>query len=328
MNPVLIKNKSARWFVYGAGIVALAIFYSGRSFSLGSDNGFDLENSLVPVDEIHHGGPPRDGIASIDEPVFIKAAAAKFLKSEDRVLGLVYEGVVRAYPIKILNYHEIVNDKIKGQPIVISYCPLCGSGMAFKPELSAADNSFGVSGLLYNSDMLLYDRLTESLWSQIMSKAVSGKLRGSKLTTLPLMTTSWQQWRQQYPDTEVLSDNTGHQRNYDNHPYGSYDSTYAIYFPVAKMSARYHPKERVIGLVIGDKTKAWPVSELSKQGQAVIKDTFNGQNLIIHYDDESQSAVVYDSQYKTMASINLFWFAWIAFHPETEVYTATKKNSK
>jgi hypothetical protein len=321
-NPTLIHGKYARWVVYGLVLLGLAVLLSSRSLSVSRDNGFDLSDPLVPREAIFHGGPPRDGIPSIDNPRFVSADKASFLKTEDRVLGLVFDGVVRAYPIKILNYHEIVNDRINGQTIVISYCPLCGSGIAFKPESTDTDNTFGVSGLLYNSDMLLYDRDTESLWSQIMGIAISGKLKGKKLLTLVMADTTWAHWLQRHPDTEVLSTKTGYWRDYDRHPYGAYDINNALYFPVSNTNVRYHPKERVIGLTLGQQAKAYPFSELAKQHQARFSDEFAGQTLTIEFDAASQSAVIYDAQHRPLPTTTLFWFAWYAFHPDTDVFRA------
>lgn len=327
-KTTLSQGKRTRWRVYVGLLIVLAILYSIRSFPLANDNGFDLSNTLVSRDEIFHGGPGRDGIPAIDKPHFVKGSEASFMRPIDRILGLLYDGVVRAYPIKIMNYHEIVNDRIKQQAIVISYCPLCGSGMAFKPEFNNSDNTFGVSGLLYNSDMLLYDRNTESLWSQLMATAISGKLKGKQLRSLVLTDTTWAAWLQQHPDTEVLSTRTGYSRDYDRHPYGAYDTNRGLYFPVRHTSARYHPKERVIGLTLGKRTRAWPVSELDKQHKAIIKDVFAGKSLTIKYDAASRSAVIYDAEQRPLATTNLFWFAWAAFHPDTEVYTATGKAVK
>ena len=321
-NPTLIQGRFARWLVYGSVLFVAVLLLSDRSLSVSRDNGFDLSDPLVPREAIFHGGPPRDGIPSIDKPRFIGADKASFLNPDDRVLGLVFDGVVRAYPIKILNYHEIVNDRINGQAVVISYCPLCGSGVAFKPEITNTDNTFGVSGLLYNSDMLLYDRDTESLWSQIIGTAISGELKGKKLQTLVMTDTTWSHWKQQDPDTEVLSTKTGYWRNYNSHPYGEYDVNSALYFPVSNTNARYHPKERVIGITLGQEAKAYPFSELAKQGQIRFNDEFAGQQLTIEYDDASQSAVIYDIQGRQLATTTLFWFAWYAFHPDTDVFSA------
>ena len=154
--------------------------------ALAETNGFDLRNALVPVDEIHAGGPVRDGIPSIDEPKFIAAGDADFLRGGDDVLGIVRNGVARAYPIRIMNWHEIVNDEIAGERVAVTFCPLCGTGIAFAAESLGRDLTFGVSGLLYNSDMLLYDRETESLWSQIKKQAITGPMKGHRLSALPL----------------------------------------------------------------------------------------------------------------------------------------------
>jgi hypothetical protein len=130
-------------------------------------NGFILDEPLIPAGAIEKGGPPRDGIPSIDSPLFVAASEASFLDPEDRVLGITQGGKSKAYPVKILNWHEIVNDWLNQQPVVVTYCPLCGSGIAFSAMVGGRRLSFGVSGLLYNSDVLLYDRQTGSLWSQI-----------------------------------------------------------------------------------------------------------------------------------------------------------------
>jgi hypothetical protein len=138
-------------------------------------NGFDLGDASVPIDQIRHGGVPRDGIPSIDNPKFIDAADADFLRGKDRILGVFRNGVAKAYPIKILDYHEIVNDHFGDEAILVSYCPLCYTGMVFSVQGNDVAFDFGVSGLLYNSDVLLYDRETGSLWSQILSKAITGR---------------------------------------------------------------------------------------------------------------------------------------------------------
>ena len=321
-NRTLIKSKWARWLIYPLSLIPVVYLLSGFSFS--KDNGFDLTEALIPADQIYNGGPPRDGIPAIDQPNFVRSNNAKFLKQDDRILGLVYEDVTRAYPIKILNYHEIVNDQIHQQAIIISYCPLCGSGMAFKTKFNHRDNTFGVSGLLYNNDMLLYDRETLSLWSQILSKAISGKMKGTQLDLLVLHNTTWKDWLQRYPDTEVLSTNTGYRRQYNRHPYGQYDINSAIYFPIQHSNARYHPKERVIGITIAKKHKAYPISELSKLNKAIIKDTFSGEILTIEFDITNQSAVIYNAERKVLPATMLFWFAWYAFHPDTEIYKHVK----
>lgn len=286
-------------------------------------NDFDINNSSIATTEIHKGGPPRDGIPSIDEPVFISANQADFLKAQDRVLGLRRNGISKAYPISIMNWHEIVNDEIAKEAVVVTYCPLCGTGVAFTAHAGGKQLSFGVSGLLYNSDVLLYDRETESLWSQLLTHAISGPLKGTKLKLISLQHTTWADWQKSHPQTLVLSTNTGYSRDYRRDPYAGYEDSDGIYFPVSHRDPRYHPKERVLGLEINGKFKAYPFAELSQTG-GLVRDRFNGKTLSIHYDKDSHSASVNDADGRPLPGITAFWFAWVAFHPETAVFKATQ----
>lgn len=148
------------------------------------------------------------------------------------------------------------------QPVVITYCPLCGSGIAFDAAVKGKVKTFGVSGLLYNSDILLYDRETESLWSQLRYKAVSGPMEGEQLEVLNTTNTTWKAWKSKHPKTLVLSEDTGFNRNYESDPYPGYESSSDIYFAVSEKDDRFHPKETVIGLEVNGKFKAYPFSEL------------------------------------------------------------------
>ncbi len=283
-------------------------------------NGFDLTDTLIPADDIHHGGPPRDGIPAIDDPQFLSAQQAR-LGGAERVLGVRINGMAKAYPIRILNYHEIVNDSFGGAGVVVSYCPLCGTGMAFSADIDGHTRSFGVSGLLYNSDVLLYDRQTDSLWSQILGQAVSGPARGTRLTLLPTAHTTWADWRNRHPDTLVLSEDTGHQRDYDRTPYTGYATSPRVYFPVSHEDRRYHPKELVIGLTLADRHKVYPFAELSKRGSP-IKDRFAGRDLTIEFDSVHRTGRVLDAHGAEIPTVIAYWFAWVAFHPDTELFEA------
>jgi hypothetical protein len=167
-------------------VVVCALFCGTSLFAQDNWNGFDYSDALVPPKEILWGGVPRDGIPAIHNPIFIEAAEADFLRDTDRVLGLTRNGVTKAYPIRIMDRHEIVNDRFGDEPIVVTYCPLCFSGMAFKATIGGEVRRFGVSGLLYNSDVLLYDYESDSLWSQIMSKAISGPMKGTDRLMFPV----------------------------------------------------------------------------------------------------------------------------------------------
>ena len=284
-----------------------------------SKNGFNLENPLIPVNQILHGGPAKEGIPAIDNPRFIAADKAGFLAHDAPVLGLVYKGIVKAYPINILNWHEIVNDQFNDNPVVITFCPLCGSGMAFSASIDEITHTFGVSGLLYNSDVLLYDRQTQSLWSQLMSQAISGSHKGKRLLSLPVLHTTWQDWKTRHPDSLVLSTDTGYSRNYSDSPYAEYLKSPQTMFPLSAVSRRYHPKEDVLGIEIDGQFKVYPFIELEK-GKAEFSETFNGQPITIRYDSNHRAASIVNQQGKQMPAVRTFWFAWYAFHPKTSVY--------
>ncbi len=284
-------------------------------------NGFDLSDASLPLDEIHQGGPPRDGIPAIDRPRFISPDEAAWLKPDDPVLGLALDGAARAYPVRILDYHEIVNDRIDGASIVVSYCPLCGAGMVFRLPPDRDSAGFGVSGLLYNSDMLLYDRASESLWSQILARAISGPRKGERLESVPLEHTTWEDWRKRHPDTRVLSRDTGYQRDYARSPYPGYASDKGLYFPVSRLDRRYHPKARVLGLVVGDDARVYPFDELS-QVATPFDDRVGGQVVKVFFDAKHGNARVLDAAGRPMAAVTGYWFAWMAFHPDSRVFRA------
>jgi len=284
-------------------------------------NGFNLTGALIAEDEIHSGGPPRDGIPAIDKPRFVKPVDAHFLQSDDRVLGISRNGVSKAYPIAILNWHEIVNDGFAGEPVVVSFCPLCGTGMAYLATVDDQVLDFGVSGLLYNSDMLLYDRQTQSLWSQLRRQAVSGPMKGVKLQVLPTEHTQWADWKQRHPKTQVLSNETGYKRDYTRNPYTGYGISRNLYFPVAQQDQRFHPKEPVLGIELAGQFKAYPFTELKKSA-ATVHDMLAGQPVVVKYNQGHNAAIALDAQGEQLPAVTAYWFAWYAFHPDTRVYVA------
>lgn len=284
-------------------------------------NGFTLDMPLIPEQEIMAGGPPRDGIPALHEPRFIPVTKASYLEPQNRVLAISHKRKQHAYPIRILDWHEIVNDTIEGDPIVITYCPLCGSGMAFSAMVKGKKLRFGVSGLLYNSDVLLYDLETGSLWSQILGQAINGPLKGTHLQQLPLTHTTWSDWSERYPDSLVLSDDTGFSRNYRRSPYGGYATSERLYFPVKHQDRRYHPKQLVLGITVADTVKAYPFIELSKVKQP-LQDTVAEKAITITHDINNNSAVAVDETGAELPSTILYWFAWLAFFPQTEVFQA------
>lgn len=305
-KPILL-----RVLLYSCLLITVSIVLLSGALS-GEHNGFKLTSPLIPVAEIHHGGPPKDGIPAIDKPKFIKAEQAGFLNKRDRILGILTNIGYKAYPLKILNWHEIVNDG----DLLISYCPLCGTGMVFK----VYNADFGVSGLLYNNDMLLYDRQTESLWSQIMARAISGERKGQVLEMLAVENTSWEHWSEAHPDTWVLSNSSGFFRDYSKSPYGNYETSSAVFFPLTMRSEKFHPKEKVIGIQHKTLHKAYPFVELGKSTGPVIYDEIAGEAIEIHFNSQHHSGSIKRTSGEVIPTITSYWFAWFAFHPDTQIY--------
>ncbi|MDI9243680.1 DUF3179 domain-containing protein [Marinobacter sp. CHS3-4] len=304
-----------------AGLFAV-LFATPLSAAAQQKNGFNLDNALVPADEVLQGGPPRDGIPSIDQPVFVPPAKATLWRQDDLMLTFDGTSGSYAYPVGILNWHEIVNHDPDGKPLLITFCPLCGTGIAFDPVVDGKRLSFGVSGLLYNSDLLMYDRQTESLWSQIEGRAIAGPLAGKRLEPVAIRHERLGQWRERVGSNGwVLSTDTGHKRDYRQSPYGEYDHSERLYFPVTHTSRKYHPKTWVLGWTHNGESKVWPFPELAER-DAPLEDRIGGKKVQVHYDPTVPSAELRDESGKLLPATRAFWFAWYTFHPETLIFEA------
>ncbi|MBI2649710.1 DUF3179 domain-containing protein [Candidatus Woesearchaeota archaeon] len=276
---------------------------------------------IVHPSKLLSGGPPKDGIPSIDKPRFISVEDAnKFVRDDELVLGINLNGDKRAYPFQILVWHEIVNDVVNGKPVAITYCPLCGTGIAYERTISNQPVEFGDSGLLYNSDLVMYDRKTDTLWDQVTGRAIVGELIGMRLKQMPIDTLTWSDWKKLHPDTKVLSRETGFIRSYGRTPYGDYDTSRSIYFPVENEDLKLHPKEVIFGVEINGKFKAYTEEDLKKLGK--IEDTFNGVALIAERSDAGIVTIKNKDANEDIIPVRSFWFAWFAFHPDTELYKA------
>ncbi|WP_261344242.1 DUF3179 domain-containing protein [Stieleria varia] len=283
--------------------------------------GFDLRNAIIPRNEIRAGGPPKDGIPALTSPTFVGANEADFLSPSDRVVGVRSGANVRAYPIRILNFHEIVNDQLDEIPFAVTYCPLCDSAAVFDRRTPLGVREFGVSGLLYNSNVLIYDRggQPESLWSQVLGEGVSGPAAGKKLKTLPMELVTWGEWKKMHPETKVLSSKTGHIRDYRHNPYAQYFNSPNLMFPVQPLD-RTLPAKTPILVVWTDegKANAHRIAEPDPGMSAARKYTLGGKSYSIAFNKTSQTARVTDAD-SGVFWMHSFWFAWKAFHPETEL---------
>jgi hypothetical protein len=220
-----------------------------------------LPRPLVDPARVVSGGPPPDGIPPIDEPRFLRPDDVAWLAEDEAVIALDVDGESRAYPVQILVWHEIVNDTVAGTPVSLTYCPLCNSALAFDRRLGDRLLTFGTSGKLYLSDLVMYDRQTESLWSQIEGRAIAGVLAGAEVTQIPVQMLTWKQWREANPDGWVLSRDTGAERDYGRNPYVGYDDADSHPFLFdGKVDPRLQPKERVITLGGADDPVAVPLA--------------------------------------------------------------------
>jgi hypothetical protein len=264
---------------------------------------------------------PKDAIPPLDFPQYESPQEASWLQDDDIVLGVEFNNDARAYPIRILNWHEIVNERIGGKDVLVSYCPLCRSGILFGRHLEGRLLTFGNTGALYESDMVMYDRQTESFWFQVAGRGIRGPLKGKELTLLPSFLTTWKQWRGLYPATKVLSRKTGFARHYELDPYRNYDVPNSLpAFPVSITDSHLPNKEKVIGLVVNHVSKAYPVKLV--QGKT-IQDKVNGQRVEIVGDQLGISARVFyidAGRRKPAPSVATYWFAWYAAHPNTLIF--------
>lgn len=333
---------------------------------------------LLEVDDLLSGGPPPDGIPALDDPAFETTEQTTWLGADDPVLSLTVAGETRAYPLGIITWHEIVNDTVGGVPVAVTYCPLCNSGVAFERTVDGEETTFGVSGLLYADNLVMYDRATESLWPQLTGTASVGTRTGTKLEAIPMGVVGWSQFTAEHPGALVLSRDTGHDRRYGTNPYVGYDEpSSAPIFPLpGGADDRMLPKERVIGLGEGSAAVALRRSEVARLGVVAVEVDgapvtvwhLPGQRSALGDEEITESeeigtvavldprldgevldftvgadgtvtdvgtgsqwnafgrAVAGPLQGRRLAAVlhlDTFWFAWVAFQPDTVVATGS-----
>lgn len=280
---------------------------------------WEEDGSKVPLSDISQGCfGGKDCIPAIDDPIFGSASEAdEWLRDGDRMFILDHEGMVKIYPQRIMNWHEIVNDWFGDTPISVTFCPLCGSAIAFERKVDGVITEFGVSGKLHNNDLVMYDRYEGSLWQQITGEAIVGPAarRDEELQPLLLSVLNWEQTREQYPDSLVLTRNTGFSRDYDRYPYGSYESDSSLNFPLGNKDERLHLKENVWGVEVGESSHAVTEAALKEAGKLTVK--VGSETVTYKYDDGN--VTVSTSAGEEIIPLRMFWFAWAAFHPDTDL---------
>lgn len=223
----------------------------------------DFESATVDLDEIRDGGPPKDGIPAIDDPRFRPAAEVDDLADAEPVIGLTVSGESRAYPLRVLTWHEIVNDVIAGVPVAVTYCPLCNAAIVFDRRLDETILDFGTTGKLRHSDLVMYDRQSESWWQQYSGEAIVGRHAGRRLEMLPSRLESWAEFRARAPDGVVLVPDDPKARPYGTNPYVGYDSAAMPFLYQGEVPDGIAPLARVV--VVGD--EAWSLEQLREAGR-------------------------------------------------------------
>lgn len=320
---------------------------------------YDGAPSFIRLEEIVAGGVKLDGIPSLDDPVIIASDEADYLSDDERVFGVALGGEARAYPLRMLDWHEMANDVVGGQPISLSYCTLCGSGVLYDTRTKGKPYRFGTSGLLYRSNKLMYDRQSWSLWSNITGKAVVGRsaLTRASLPVLPMTLTTWGAWRRQHPETTTLAlvQPSNAQSGFDYRPGLADRARRGVSFPVWQKSKALDEKEEIYALVEGGTAKAYPIDTLIEVG--VLNDRLGERPIVLVAEAESGAIRVFerrersfkagaggdqlvddrggiwqieesqlaapDSNLEPLARVPghvAYWFGWYGFYPHTEVY--------
>ncbi len=270
------------------------LFAACDSISNSGDQADVSGDWLIPKDEVFDGGPGRDGIPAIESPKFDPAGSVGFIANNDLVVGIKIGNEVKAYPHPILNWHEIVNDEISGTAFALTYCPLTGSAIAWNRKINGSITTFGVSGFLYFTNLIPFDRATNSNWVQMKLQSVNGPLIGTFAETFQIIETTFETWKKLYPDSKVLNTNTGFNRPYNQFPYGDYrTNNNQFLFPVPKDDNRLPFKERVHGVIINGKSKVYRLNSFGA-GLKIINDTFNGTELVIAGSTDRNFSVIFN----------------------------------
>ncbi len=281
-------------------------------------NGFDVANSAVPANEILGGGPKRDGVRSVDEPKFVSSGEADWVQTENPVLVVELEGEMHIYPVHLIEYHQIVNDRFGDRSVVVTYDPLAGIPRAFDATVDGKAQEFGVAGLIYNHNFLLYDRATESLWQQITGEAIAGKAKGKKLTSLRIRQEPLGSALHRNPGAKVLAKPLDQKIDYALSPFARYWETNKALFPLKATDPRFHLKEVVLGLRSGDKTRVY-LGSLATVAGGEVEDEFDGKKIRFVYDAET-SPFRYEVP-EGVEVIESYWLAWKSWFADTEIWS-------
>ena len=287
----------------------------------------DFSKHIVSFDEILSGGPPKDGIPSIDNPKFVKVSEEKELVDTAPVIGLIINGEAKAYPLRILIWHEIVNDTVGGMPVSVTFCPLCNTAVVYDRRLDGKVLDFGTTGKLRNSDLVMYDRQTESWWQQFLGKGIIGEMTGKTLKAVPARLESWANFKKRAPDGLVQVPNNSSMRAYGANPYAGYDSLPKPFLYSGEMPKNVPPLSRVVSLE--DRNDGWSLDLLKAKKEIRLDDGLvlrwqPGQNSALDTSTIAEGAdvgnVTAQRDGKDVPYFVDFAFAFHAFFPKATIH--------
>ncbi len=313
MNTVLKITTLFTFLIFGITnwVNAQMVDYDPEFYAA---NYFELTNLEIPISEIYPGAEQRTGIPVLSAPSFEDASqAGNWLEEDEMVLGVTYNGVSKAYPLRVISWHEVVNDKFGNENVMVTFCALTHTGQAYK------GSDTGVSAMVFNNNTLFYDNNTRSLWSQVTGQAVSGEMSGKYLDTVPVVYTSWKEWKMMHTETVVLSTSNSDDIDYGQAAYSQYENTIELPFPVSYTNKRLPLKSKVVGLEVDGKFKAYPFSMLNNN-TGLVEDYFNGMKVRIQFNAETGSAYTTDEEGKLLPVVVAYWYAWYAHHTDTKIY--------
>lgn len=350
------EKKNEKLLFYTVILLAILGVYSAYSQFNPPARTVGSVKSLVNISEF--ATPlPEGAIPEISNPKFTAAFDVSYPEDKDLVVGVVYNDITKAYPVKILNWHEVINDNFAGKPVAITYCVLCRTPIAYDSKFSGKSLTFRVTGLLYNSNDVLVDIETRSYWQQITGQSIIGNAIGKNLTKIPVEMTTWALWKTKYPETLVMSSETGFDRDYGTDPYSGYEeSGHTWYFPKDEDS-RLFAKDIVYGVASNEGSKVYVKANVTYAG--VINDQFGNKKMLVLYDKgldtvkifervlrgselnfeivndkiidtQTKSVWNYDGvaidgsmrteKLKRVDATHSFWYVWAAFYPKTEIF--------
>ena len=290
---------------------------STATLQAGELNGFDTSSHVLDEKTLVRVGPVNFPTVSLDE-ITLESVADTDWNDDDFVLGVALNGEARAYPLAMMVWHQLANDNLGGVPILVTFCRICGAGIVYDRVVGDRTLSFGMSGLIYRADILLYDRETDSLWSRFLDEAVAGPSAGEPILGLPNKLETLGEWKSRFPDSTIVSRKNSYGIDYNNAPMGGLTAADGV-FETLPRELRYHPAMPVVGVRQGGKSKAYPAGEVLLEG-GTIRDNFDGVPVTLTYSATDQ---VFETNLATSVDHEVtVWHRWAAANPATAIFKA------